>query len=220
MTALSATLSDFDTLVAGESSERTPEARLEATDEVLMRRFQDGDRTAFTQLVRRYKWGLYNFALHHIRTTHSVAEDIVQETFVRVVQNATSFKHDARFSTWIYAIVRNLCIDHYRWRRLRQHPSLDESRKSDGDGLTLGELTADSRGCVERHATGRELKQRILDAVDALPELQREVFLMRELSNLSFNEISDIQGVCVPTVKNRMRYALGRLRLALSDYED
>ena len=195
-------------------------SRSEVTDEVLMIRFQRGERAAFTQLVRRHQVALYNFALRQLRVK-ALAEDVVQETFVRVVQNATDFKHEARFSTWVYTITRNLCIDNLRKRALRKHPSLEEQKKGeDGDGPTLGEQTADSRANVERQATGSELKARILSAVDTLPDDQREVFLMREVSNLPFKEIAEITGVPENTVKSRMRYALERLQAALSEYEE
>jgi len=195
-------------------------ARSEVTDEALMIRFQRGDRAAFAQLVRRHQTGLYNFALRQLRV-QSVAEDIVQEAFVRVVQNATEFKHEARFSTWVYTITRNLCIDQLRKNALRKHASLDESKKSEeGDGPTLGEQTADSRASVERSATGTQIKERILAAVERLHEDQREVFLLRELSNLPFKEIAEITGVPENTVKSRMRYALERLQAELSDFEE
>lgn len=190
------------------------------TDEALMIRFQRGERAAFTQLVRRHQTGLYNFALRQLRIP-SVAEDVVQEAFVRVVQNALEFKHEARFSTWAYTITRNLCIDQLRKRALRKHPSLDESKRGEeGDGPTLGEQTADSRANVERQATGTELKERIAAAVEELPDDQREVFLLRELSNLPFKEIAEITGVPENTVKSRMRYALERLQTALQEYEE
>ncbi len=190
------------------------------TDEALMIRFQRGERAAFTQLVRRHQTGLYNFALRQLRIA-SLAEDVVQEAFVRVVQNALEFKHEARFSTWVYTITRNLCIDQLRKRALRKHPSLDESKRGeDGDGPTLGEQTADSRANVERQVTGTELKERIAAAVEELPDDQREVFLLRELSNLPFKEIAEITGVPENTVKSRMRYALERLQAALHEYEE
>ena len=188
-------------------------------DETLMLRYQQGDRTAFAVLVRRHQQPLFNFALRQVRVPQ-VAEDVVQETFVRVVQNAAEFKHEARFTTWVYTITRNLCIDQLRKRALRKHPSLDESRGEEGDGPTLGEQTADPRASVEREATGTELKERIARAVDKLPDEQREVFLMREISNLPFKEIAEITGVPENTVKSRMRYALERLQEALAEYEE
>jgi RNA polymerase sigma-70 factor (ECF subfamily) len=190
------------------------------TDEALMIRFQQGDRAAFALLVRKHKTPLFNFALRQVRVRQT-AEDVVQEAFVRVVQNAADFKHEARFSTWLYTIARNLCIDHLRKGALRKHPSLD-SRPSthDDGGPTLGEQTADGRANVEREATSGELRARIADAVETLPDDQREVFLMREVGNLPFKEIADITGVPENTVKSRMRYALERLQAALSEYEE
>jgi RNA polymerase sigma-70 factor (ECF subfamily) len=192
---------------------------LDPPDETLMLRYQEGDRAAFAQLVRRHQTSLFNFALRQVRVPQ-VAEDVVQETFVRVVQNAADFKHEARFTTWVYTITRNLCIDHLRKRALRKHPSLDESRGEEGDGPTLGEQTADPRASVERAATGSELQERIARAVDTLPDEQREVFLMREIANLPFKEIAEITSVPENTVKSRMRYALERLQEALAEYED
>jgi RNA polymerase sigma-70 factor (ECF subfamily) len=195
----------------------------EISDEILMIRFQRGDRTAFTALVRRHQTSLYNFAFRQLRV-QSVAEDVVQDAFVRVVQNAAEFKHEARFTTWLYTITRNLCIDQMRKRALRKHASLDDAKAGgkgeEGDGPTLGEQTADSRASVEREATGTELKERIAKAVDTLPDDQREVFLMREVANLPFKEIAEITGVPENTVKSRMRYALERLQQALSEYEE
>jgi RNA polymerase sigma-70 factor (ECF subfamily) len=190
------------------------------TDEALMIRFQRGDRAAFALLVRRHQGPLYNFALRHLRAPQ-LAEDVVQDAFVRVVQNAGEFKHEARFTTWVYTITRNLCIDQLRKRALRKHPSLDQEKPGEeGDGPTLGEQTADTRASVERDATGSELKERIAKAVEELPEEQREVFLMREVANLPFKEIADVTGVPENTVKSRMRYALERLQQALSEYEE
>jgi RNA polymerase sigma-70 factor, ECF subfamily len=194
--------------------------RTDVSDEVLMVRYQRGDRTAFTLLVRKHQTPLFNFALRQLGVPQQ-AEDVVQEAFVRVVQNAAEFKHEARFTTWVYTITRNLCIDQMRKRALRRHASLDESRAGDeGDGPTLGEQTADSRASVERDATGTELKERIARAVEKLPDEQREVFLMREVSNLPFKEIAEIVGVPENTVKSRMRYALERLQQALCEYEE
>jgi RNA polymerase sigma-70 factor (ECF subfamily) len=193
--------------------------RPDPADETLMLRYQQGDRAAFAILVRRHQQPLYNFALRQVRA-QEVAEEVVQEVFVRVVQNVHDFKHEARFTTWVYTIARNLCIDHLRKRALRKHPSLDEARGEEGEGPTLGEQTADPRASVEREATGTELRQRIALAVEKLPEDQREVFLMREVANLPFKEIAEITGVPENTVKSRMRYALERLQEALAEYEE
>jgi RNA polymerase sigma-70 factor (ECF subfamily) len=194
--------------------------RTDPTDESLMIRFQSGDRAAFTVLVRRHQGPLFNFALRYLRSS-PVAEEVVQDAFVRVVQNAAEFKHEARFSTWLYTIARNLCIDQTRKRALRRHPSLDEPKKAEeGDGPTLGEQTADGKASVERAVVSLEIRERVASAIDALPEEQREVFLMREVSNLPFKEIAEIVGVSENTVKSRMRYALERLQEALCEFEE
>src|SRR5580704_17879156 len=185
-----------------------------------MIRFQRGDRAAFAALVRRHQTPLYNFSLRHLRA-QSAAEDVVQDAFVRVVQNASDFKHEARFCTWLYTIARNLCIDQLRKHALRRHPSLDDTKPTDdGDGPTLGEQTADSRANVERAAVSVEIRERLLSAVEQLPDEQREVFLLREVSNIPFREVCEIVGASENTVKSRMRYALERLQAALSDFEE
>ena len=193
--------------------------RADISDEALMVRYQRGDKGAFTALVRRHQGPLYNFAFRQLRL-QSAAEDVVQEAFVRVVQNAAEFKHEARFTTWVYTITRNLCIDQLRKRALRRHASLDESRTGEDGDPTLGEQTADSKASVERDATGGELKERIVKALDTLPDEQREVFLLREIAGMPFKEIAAVTGIAENTVKSRMRYALERLQAALAEYEE
>ena len=193
--------------------------RADISDEALMIRYQRGDKGAFTALVRRHQGPLYNFAFRQLRL-QSAAEDVVQEAFVRVVQNAADFKHEARFTTWVYTITRNLCIDQLRKRALRRHASLDESRTGEEGDPTLGEQTADSRASVDREATGSELKERIVKALDTLPDEQREVFLLREIAGMPFKEIAEVTGIAENTVKSRMRYALERLQEALAEYEE
>jgi len=197
-------------------------ARSDATDEMLMVRYQRGDREAFAELVTRYETPIYNFVLRQVRHGNA-AEDVTQDVFLRVVQNAADFKHEARFSTWLYTIARNLCVDHLRKQTHRRHPSLDQPVSNDSSSSrTLLDGVADGHpsASVERSAAAGEVAGRIVDAVQALPEEQREVFLMREMANLPFKEIAQITGVGENTVKSRMRYALDRLQEALSDFEE
>ncbi len=190
-----------------------------AADEALMLRYQRGDATAFAELVRRHERPVYNFVLRHLRA-EAAAADVTQEAFLRVVRRASEFKHEARFSTWLYTIARNLCVDHGRKGKLRRHPSLD-APEGDGARLLL-EVVADRApsGDVARAAEWSKMRTSIVSAVEALPEDQREVFLLREVANLPFKEIADVVGVPENTVKSRMRYALERLRAALSDFEE
>jgi RNA polymerase sigma-70 factor (ECF subfamily) len=187
-----------------------------------MQRYQGGDRSVFPELVRRHKTPVYNFILRQIRTP-AAAEDLTQDVFVRVVQNASEFRHSSRFSTWIYTIARNITIDHVRKMNLRRHPSLDQPASQDGDeGPTLGERTKDQhpRATVDRAVISTELGFRIQNAVEELPDDQREVFLLREVGNVPFKDIADMIGVSENTIKSRMRYALERLQKALAEYED
>jgi RNA polymerase sigma-70 factor (ECF subfamily) len=195
--------------------------RDEVSDEALLGRYQGGDRSAFGQLVGRHKTPIFNFILRQVRVA-SVAEDLTQEVFVRVVTGAADFRHSSRFTTWVYTIARNLCIDQLRKDRLRRHPSLDQSQGPDSDGPSLGEQLADEHPDhqTDRAAIGGELSAHILRAVEELPEDQREVFLLRETANIPFKDISTMLGIPENTVKSRMRYALERLQRALAEYED
>lgn len=194
----------------------------EPTDEMLMVRYQRGDREAFAALLRRYKSSIYNFSLRQLRAP-SLAEDVTQDVFLRVVQNAGEFKHEARFSTWLYTIARNLCVDQLRKLGHRRHASLDQPAPgAPEDGAPLVEAIAATHptASVERSAVATQMAASIERALDALPEEQREVFLLREVGNLPFRDIAQMTGVGENTVKSRMRYALDRLQEALAEYED
>ncbi|MCU0656218.1 MAG: RNA polymerase sigma factor [Polyangiaceae bacterium] len=189
----------------------------DASDEQLMRRFQEGDRVAFAALMRRHLGPLYQFIARHT-SPGPLAEDLSQEVFLKVVERARDFKHESRFSTWLFTIARNLCIDTLRKQAHRAHASLDEP---DAEGVPLGEQVRDEGPQAgERAAQSREVGARIEAALRALPEEQREVFLLREVANLPFQEIAQITGAPENTVKSRMRYALERLQEALRDFEE
>ncbi len=189
------------------------------SDESLLARYRRGDVDAFRALVRRHQRPLYNFALRQVRAP-STAEDIVQDVFVRVVQNVETFKEEARFTTWAYTIARNLCIDHLRKGIHRRHASLDAPSGPDSDRSALVDRLPSSGPGADRSAIGNELRGHLVHAVEALPDDQREVFLMRQVGELPFKEIAEIVGVGENTVKSRMRYALERLQTALSEFED
>lgn len=192
---------------------------METTDEALMTRYQRGELSAFAVLVRRHKRPLYNFVLRHVGSPPA-AEDVVQEVFLRIVEGAGSFKHEARFTTWAYTIARNLCIDHLRKASIRRHASLDQ--EAGDEGPSLGERLPDAspRASTERAAESNQIQSRVIAAVEKLPEEQREVFLLRQVAGLPFQEIAQITSVAENTVKSRMRYALERLQEALADFEE
>lgn len=190
------------------------------SDEDLLRRFNEGDADAFEVLVLRYQKPLLNFILRSVGDRNT-AEELLQETFLRVVTKSSDFQGNSKVSTWLYTIARNLCIDTSRKMVFRRHRSLDAPlRSGDGEGATLLDRAADSGPAADRSVIGHDLQQKIAAAVEDLPDDQREVFLLRELENLPFKEIADIVGVPENTVKSRMRYALERLQRALAEYAD
>lgn len=194
------------------------ERQKDDADEELLERFRSGSARAFEELMRRHQTPLYNFILRSVRHPQT-AEEIHQDAWLRILQGARDFQRASKFTTWAYTVARNLCIDHARKAVLRRHPSLDQP-SGDEDGPSLGEVLPDRGAAVDRAAIGNELQGRIASAIEALPPDQREVFLMREYSNLQFKEIADIVGAPENTVKSRMRYALERLQQALAEYED
>ena len=196
-------------------------ARAEVTDEALMTRYQRGDLGAFSTLVERHKTPLFNFVLRQIKAPPA-AQDLTQEVFLRIIESASSFKHEAKFTTWAYTIARNLCIDHLRKASYRKHPSLDQQSGESGEGPSLGEQVADlhPRASTERGAISSEIQVKVVAAIEGLPDEQREVFLLRHVGNLAFQEIAEITQTPENTVKSRMRYALERLQEALTDFEE
>lgn len=193
----------------------------EASDEELMLAFRGGDASAFEMLVARHQRGVFNYVLRSVRD-RGRAEELLQEVFLRVVRSKDRYERSAKFTTWVYAIARNLCVDESRRARFRDHQSLDAKRRGrDGDeGSTLLSRMSAPEVPTDAAAEAPKLRQRLTAAVDALPEEQREVFLMRQIGGLSFREIGETIGIPENTVKSRMRYALEKLRQHLSDLHD
>lgn len=179
-----------------------------------MAAYQQGDVSAFAELVARHERPLWGFLLRLVKN-RATAEDLLQETFMRVVKSAPDWRPSAKFSTWLYTIARNLCIDHARAARHRNALSLDAGDERDSSP-DLHERLPGSDGGAEQRALGRELTSELDRALATLPEAQREVFVMRELLELPFAEIAQAIGTSEATVKSRMRYALERLRDELS----
>jgi RNA polymerase sigma-70 factor (ECF subfamily) len=189
------------------------------SNETLMAAYQQGDVAAFAELVARHEKPLWNFLRRFVRDA-TTAEDLLQETFMRVVKGAAEWKASSKFSTWLYTIGRNLCVDHARRATHRKAVSLDGQGGADDDAPRLHEQLSGADPGGERRALDRELGVRLERAVAALPDLQREVFVMRELLDLPFAEIALAVGASEPTVKSRMRYALERLRIELGALHD
>ena len=183
-----------------------------------MLRYRDGEARAFEVLVQRHRRPVFNFVLRYVRDP-AAAEDVTQDCFLRVVRSAGSYVRDAKFTTWLYTIARNLCVDASRRQKHRNMVSLDAPMSDDSKGSKVDNVASDGIA-VDRQVIATELSVRMQRAIEALPDDQREIFLLREISDLQFNEIAEIVGVPENTVKSRMRYALEKLREALAEYRD
>ena len=183
-----------------------------------MQRYLEGDSVAFKVLMDRHARKLYNFLIRS-SGRKDLAEDLLQEVFLRVVRRAESFKGQAKFTTWMYTIARNLIIDTARRERHRKTIALDApAYGDDAQGETRLDRTPDQAPTPDRGAADARFTARLEDALQALPEEQREVFLLREVEGLKFREIAEILNLPANTIKSRMRYALEALRSTLSDY--
>jgi RNA polymerase sigma-70 factor (ECF subfamily) len=185
-----------------------------------MTAYQAGDVRAFELLVARHEKPVWNFLRRFTRDA-TAAEDLLQEVFLRVVKSAADWKRTAKFSTWVYAIARNLCVDQARRAVHRQAASLDGPLRADGESTeTLHDRIPAPQSLADQRLADRQAAVSIDAAIAELPDEQREVFLMREVMEMSFAEIAAVVGASEPTVKSRMRYALGKLREALVDFRD
>jgi len=188
-------------------------------DEDLMVSYQQGEVRAFELLLGRHRKSVYNFIFRYVGDKET-AEDLLQETFLRVIKGADAYKRQAKFTTWLYTIARNLCVDQTRRRKHRKHASLDAPMVASEDSGTLLDVIPSSEMASDRKSVNKELHETMQRAIAALSEEQREVFLMREFLDLPFKQIAEVVGVPENTVKSRMRYALEKLRLELDEYKD
>jgi RNA polymerase sigma-70 factor (ECF subfamily) len=190
------------------------------SDEDLMLAFRDGDAAAFELLVARHKRGLYNFLLRSVHD-RSRSDEMLQEVFLRVIRAKDRYQRTARFTTWIYTIARNLCVDESRRQKFRRTVPLEAKRRGRGgdDGQSILDVTEAPQVAIDAESEAPKLRERVAAAIDGLPDDQREVFMMRQFGGLSFKQIGEAVGAPENTVKSRMRYALEKLRGDLSDVD-
>jgi RNA polymerase sigma-70 factor (ECF subfamily) len=159
-----------------------------------------GDRSAFEQLVDLYKDKIYYLAYRMLGNRHE-AEDIIQETFLRVYMNFDRFDQNQKFSTWIYRIATNLCID--RLRKRKASYSLD-AEINEGDGLDGYDRLISEEDSPEKQLMISETQTQIRNAIDKLPEKYKSVVILRYLHDLSLQEISDVLDMPITTIKTRI----------------
>jgi RNA polymerase sigma factor (sigma-70 family) len=172
----------------------------EAPDEQLMVAYRGGDAGAFETLYARHRTRLYRFVLRSIKQ-RAIAEELYQEIWMRVIEARASYAPTARFTTWLYTIAHRRLIDHWRKR-----------------GLTLVALEADdvAGGAPDpaEQVQAREALGRFAAALEGLPPLQREAFLLHEEGGLGVAEIAAATGSNEEAAKSRLRYAMAKLKAA------
>ena len=177
----------------------------ELDDETLMLRYRDGDTAAFSDLYHRHKGSLYRYLLRQCNQ-ETLAEELFQEVWLTLIRQRAGYQVRARFTTYLYRMARHRLIDSLRRNRRRAEYLTDD------DPDTLDTLAADPRWQPEQQTDSALLADRLLAALGTLPDVQREVFLLRAEAGLSLEEIADVTGVTRETAKSRLRYALNKLR--------
>lgn len=183
------------------------------TDEELVARAMEGDAESFNQLILRWERPIYALA-YRVIGREDDARDVCQEAFLRAFRALKGFKGQAKFSSWLYRITLNLCRD---WmRRERRTPIVPTP-----EGVDVMELAAE-RGptaSIEDLVANAELSRVVAAAMARLPDEQRTAIILKEYHGLTFQEISDLQGCPLSTVKTRLYQGLSVLRRDIADAE-
>lgn len=183
----------------------------DASDEELIRRFQNDDLLAYDIIVNRYKDQLLNFAYRFLNNTEE-AEDVVQETFLRLFRNRHAYRQIAKFSTWIYTIAGNLAKTELRKRKRRKLVAISEMGFEDKEYEIEDELAN-----TERDADSALMEKIIQKAIDELPFRFKQVIILRDIQELSYDEIGSILRIPLGTVKSRVNRARLKLQSRLKD---
>ena len=175
------------------------------SDEELVEACQAGEASAFDVLVARWEDKIRGAAYRFLGSEEE-ARDVAQEAFLKAYRALGGFKREARFSSWLYQIATNLCRDRLRRRRTRATVSLEELEET-------GPVIMDPRQGAHERLQQLDIGRAVRRAVNALPEEQREVVILKEYQELTFLEIAQALDVPLSTVKTRLYRGLGQLRL-------
>ena len=181
------------------------------TDEKLISRFQAGDERAYVELVNRYKDKLLNFVFQFLGDLEQ-AEDVVQDTMIRLYEKKHYYKEIAKFSTWIYTIARNLANTELRKRKRRKTTYLSQMSKEERQ-YEIPAVQDD----VDQSLHNEFINDRIQSAINNLPEHFKLVIILRDIQELSYDDISNIVEVPLGTIKSRINRARIQLQAELQD---
>lgn len=198
---------DANQAESNEGEERVPAV----TDEELVRKSKEDDERAFGELVSRYETKVYNLALRMVRNPED-AEDVLQDTFLRAYRGIKSFQGASTFSTWIYRITANSALMRLRKKQLPTVSIEDQDERE--TPVSIADWTP---GPVERLLT-QELQHEMDEAIEALPPEFRQVFILRDVEELSNAEVAEILDLSVAAVKSRLHRARLKVRNRLAGY--
>ena len=183
----------------------------ESSDEELMLGYRDGDAAAFDILYARHKGGLYRYLLRQCRDA-AAAEELFQDVWMNLIRARAGYAVQAKFTTYLYRLAHNRLIDHYR----RHSHAIVVSFEDEGDEAAA-EIPDDRGQPVDEAIDTKRRAARLLELVAALPEAQREAFLLQQEGGMTVEEIAQATGVSRETAKSRLRYALAKLRQGMSE---
>jgi RNA polymerase sigma-70 factor (ECF subfamily) len=198
---------------------RTAVATREALhDAELVRRFNGGDEDAFVEIVNRYRGKIVSIALGHLRN-YADADEIAQDTFIRAHRGLARFRGDSSLATWLHRIAFNLSRNRYKYYRCRQrHAMLSLDRAfSDDNQASFADLIASEAPSPAREATACEFSELVASCMEKLGARQREILVLRNGLNQSYDDIAQALGISIGTVKSRIGRARENLRALLAE---
>lgn len=186
-------------------------------ERLLIQRCQKGDMKAAEALFRRYHAPIHALVSRMLRGAPET-EDLVQDVFLKAFKGIGGFKGHSQFKTWLYQIATNTCLNYLaKAERKYQHDSLETPLGSDGEGGTLGDRLAAHTPAPEDAAITEEVYRRVNEAVDRLSPDFKAVLVLRDLQDLSYEEVSETLGINLGTVKSRLARARKQVQQWLAD---
>ena len=195
-----------------------PAIEFQRMDEsALIRAAQGGDERAFEELVRQYDQNVLRMAFNLLRSSED-ANDIYQETFLRVYRNLHKFRYDCSFHTWLYRIVTNLCLDVLRKRKVRKEEASTITTESGEVDRMDSVRESRAHGDPQRELLSRQLNGRIRNVLASLTPRERVVFEMRHYEGMRLKAIGEVLGTTEEAAKNCLFRATQKMRAALGDF--
>jgi RNA polymerase sigma-70 factor (ECF subfamily) len=201
-----------------ETERMSSKAQEVAFDQDLVTRFKGGDGSAFDEMVGRYWDRIYSMVNQLLRNPQD-AEEVTQDAFIRAHRGLANFRGDSAFSTWLYQIATNLARNRYWywWRRKRDKSLSFDAPIGEGSDLTLADVIPAEVETPGDITVTQEFVSNIGRGMEKLGRKHREILVLRNVKNLSYEEIAAILGISIGTVKSRIARARESLRSKLGD---